>query len=50
VRLYGQDIFQNFERTGLRSKVVTHAQVLSQFDAIRYGVNPKEPFFLFERV
>lgn len=50
VRLYGKDIFKRFEQTGLRSKVVTHEQVLSAFDPVLYGVNSREPFFLFERV
>ena len=50
VRLYGRDIFERIESAGFKSHVVSHEQQLSDIDACRFGVNEKEPFFLFERV
>lgn len=50
VRLYGQDIFDRFEQAGFRSLVVTHEVVLPEYSPGIYGVNVKEPFFLFESV
>ncbi len=49
VRLFGRDIFERFTATGLKSCVSTHSQLLQEYDARRYGVNAKEPFFLFQR-
>jgi SAM-dependent methyltransferase len=48
VRLYGRDIFARFASAGFVNKVAPHAQALPAIDSIRYGVNPREPFFLFE--
>ena len=48
VRLYGRDIFARFASAGFVNKVALHAQALPGVDPIRYGVNPQEPFFLFE--
>jgi len=50
VRLYGNDIFDRMESVGFRSRVVSHKERLSKIDPVKYGVNEKEPFFLFERV
>ena len=50
VRLYGNDIFDRIESVGLKSWVASHDEKLSNFDPLRFGVNDKEPFFLFERV
>jgi len=50
VRLYGSDIFSIIESAGFKSQVVTHDMVLADFDPIKFGVNEREPFFLFERV
>lgn len=47
MRLYGQDIFECFERAGLRSEVRTHRELLPAIDSVRFGVNEAEPFFLF---
>jgi SAM-dependent methyltransferase len=48
VRLYGRDIFERFASAGFVSRVALHAQALPTVDPIRHGVNPREPFFLFE--
>ncbi len=47
VRLFGRDIFERFSSVGLESCVSTHNQLLPQYDPKKYGVNRKEPFFLF---
>jgi SAM-dependent methyltransferase len=49
VRLYGADIVERFTSSGLESRVVEHASVLSSFDPDIYGVNPSEPLLLFQR-
>ncbi len=49
VRLFGIDIFDRFTRSGFVSSVCTHGQVLEQYDPVRHGVNPREPFFLFRK-
>lgn len=49
VRLYGRDIFLRIERTGFESRVCTHAQVLANYAARTYGVNPREPFIFYQR-
>lgn len=50
VRLYGRDIFERFAAVGLHPLVHTHAELLADRDARRHGVNPAEPFMLFERL
>lgn len=50
VRLYGQDIFLRFAAAGFISRVVQHEIVLGDIDPQAYGINPREPFFLFERI
>lgn len=49
VRLYGRDIFDRFAAAGFTPHVTHHADVLKHIDPRRAGVNPLEPFFLFER-
>jgi SAM-dependent methyltransferase len=50
VRIFGNDIVEQMARlSGLRPCVRTHAEVLPGISARRYGVNPLEPFFLFEK-
>lgn len=49
VRLYGKDIFSRFVAAGFVSRVTTHQSILSDIVAKVHGVNPREPFFLFER-
>jgi len=49
MRLYGRDIFDRFASAGLESRVRTHQELLSGVDAMKAGVNPAEPFFLFEK-
>ena len=48
-RLFGHDIFERIASAGLQSDVRQHGDVLSKMDADRFGVNPKEPFFLFHK-
>ena len=50
VRLYGSDIFSRIESAGFKSLVVAHEEKLADIDPRKFGVNEKEPFFLFERV
>jgi SAM-dependent methyltransferase len=49
VRLYGRDIFEKIESAGFKSCVATHEETLPDVDPLTFGVNAKEPFFLFER-
>ena len=49
VRLYGGDIVARIESAVLGSRFATHDGVLSDIDPIKFGVNEKEPFLLFER-
>lgn len=49
VRLYGRDIFDRFASTGLVPRVRAHGELLASVDAILSGVNPDEPFMLFQR-
>lgn len=49
VRLFGRDIFDRIVAAGFESLVRQHADLLSNVDPARTGVNPAEPFFLFKR-
>jgi SAM-dependent methyltransferase len=49
VRLYGQDIFFRFAAAGFTSRVVRHEVALADIEPAVFGVNAREPFFLFER-
>jgi SAM-dependent methyltransferase len=49
VRLYGRDIFERFASAGLEPLVSDHETLLADVDATRFGVNAREPFFLFRR-
>lgn len=49
VRLFGRDIFARFAESGLVPCIAAHEDLLADFDAVRYGVNPREPFFLLRR-
>jgi len=50
VRLFGRDIFERFATAGFSPLIVTHQQVLSDMPAQIFGVNEREPLFLFEAV
>lgn len=50
VRIFGKDIFEIIIKSGFKSRVVTHKEVLADIDPIRYGVNFSEPLFLFEKI
>lgn len=49
VRLFGRDIFARFASTGLASCVRQHHELLPDVNAAVFGVNPREPLFLFRR-
>jgi predicted SAM-dependent methyltransferase len=49
VRLYGNNIFDLFSSFGFENEVVTHQDALAEYKSDKYGVNNKEPFFLFKR-
>ncbi|WP_420835541.1 class I SAM-dependent methyltransferase [Haliea salexigens] len=49
LRLYGNDIIKRFSSVGLSPLVATHVGLLPSVNASMFGVNPHEPFFLFER-
>lgn len=48
VRMYGRDIFTRFAKAGFTDRVLVHGQALPGIDPAVYGVNPLEPFFLFQ--
>lgn len=50
VRLFGLDIFKSIESYGFEFCGDSHANLLGQFDSKRYGVNPGEPFMIFQRI
>ncbi len=50
VRLFGRDICQRFATFGLVSRMSDHSELLSGIDACQYGINAREPFFLFQRM
>jgi SAM-dependent methyltransferase len=49
VRLYGRDIFARFAAAGFESRVAAHADLLPGVDAVRFGVNEREPFMLYRK-
>jgi SAM-dependent methyltransferase len=49
VRLYGVDIVDRIESAGFESRMATHEELLAGVDPRKFGVNEKEPFFLFKR-
>jgi SAM-dependent methyltransferase len=49
LRLFGSDIFERFAESGLDPDIRLHAELLPEYDAIEYGVNPDEPLFLFHK-
>jgi SAM-dependent methyltransferase len=49
VRLFGVDITEYFNAAGFFGTPYPHEQLLSDIDADQYGVNRREPFFLFTK-
>lgn len=49
VRLFGNDIFERFATPFFEPEISQHADLLADYDPIRHGVNPDEPFFLFRK-
>lgn len=50
VRLFGRDIFDRFVQQGFESKVRLHGELLKDYCPRRFGLNSREPFFLFRRL
>lgn len=48
-RIFGRDIFERICSAGLVSRVRSHDEALPDVDGGRFGVNRREPFFLFTR-
>lgn len=48
-RLFGKDFALRVEESGLRRAIKTHADLLPDVDVARMGVNPEEPFLLFQK-
>lgn len=48
-RLYGTDIFRRIEQFGLRYVGGGHEKYALALDSEHYGINPDEPFFLFQK-
>ena len=46
VRVYGRDLFTRIEESGFHLDVHPHAKSLSEFDPLRFGVNPREDLIL----
>jgi SAM-dependent methyltransferase len=49
VRVYGRNIATRFSTTGLVSRIRSHSELLPDIDCRSAGVNPGEPFLLFQR-
>jgi SAM-dependent methyltransferase/glycosyltransferase involved in cell wall biosynthesis len=49
VRLFGQDIIDYFHAAGLHGSMVPHNKALENIDAQEWGVNEREPFFMFAK-
>ncbi len=49
VRLFGRDIAELFSGAGLVGSLISHTQMLGEFDAIEFGCNRHEPFFAFSK-
>ena len=49
-RLYGKNITEVIEKFGFFSLRYNHFQILSQTDPAQFGVNSREPFFLFRKL
>lgn len=50
VRLYGLDIFDRFSSAGFQADIRTHESTLSDLDATIYGINSREPLFLYKKL
>jgi SAM-dependent methyltransferase len=49
VRLFGKDIVDLFRAAGFNGNLFPHSSVLPNIDAVEYGCNEHEPFFLFAK-
>lgn len=49
VRLYGLDIFDRFASIGLQADIKSHEATLPDIDPLYYGVNFREPLFLYKK-
>lgn len=49
LRLYGVDVFTRLAEFGLKHIGGTHQSLNIQIDPVRAGINPNEPFFLYQK-
>jgi len=49
VRLYGRDLLDRIRDAGFLPEMTTHEEQLKAVNAVRFGVNEKEPLFLFRK-
>ena len=49
VRFFGADIAEHFHAAGFSGELLPHASVLPELDENDWGVNGREPFFLFAK-
>lgn len=49
LRLFGRDVFNRITEAGFLSRVLRHEEALAHVDSKRWGINPREPLFLFEK-
>lgn len=49
VRLFGADLEGLFGAAGFEGRLLPHDAVLPGIDGAEFGINPKEPFFVFTR-
>ncbi len=48
-RLYGLDLPMRIQSSGLQSLIQRHSDLLPTIDSKKFGINPEEPFFLFQK-
>jgi SAM-dependent methyltransferase len=48
-RLYGLDLPLRIQSSGFKSLIKKHSDLLSTVDSGKLGINPEEPFFLFQK-
>lgn len=49
MRLFGKDVFQKLSSVGLQPCIKKHEELLPEINNDKFGVNRREPFFLFSK-
>ena len=49
LRIFGQELFDNFSEAGFQLKIKSHSSILSRYDPSKYGVNDKEELIYMEK-